>query len=98
MFSKLKFVTVELTTPKGSVFSGQTGGVELRTEDGVIAINPQEESYLNLPHTTQLTLRVGTEFLTFALKNAAASLREGQLVVLAEEVQPVTAVPISGAP
>ena len=89
MFAKLKEVMVELSTPKGSVFSGQAGGVELRTTDGVIAINPQEESYLNLTQTTQITLRVGTEFVSFVLKNAAASLRDGQLTVLAEDICPL---------
>jgi len=87
MFRKLKSVMVEMNTPKGSVFSGPTDGVELRTTDGAIAINPQDESYLNLTQTTQITLRVGTEFLTYVLKNAAASLREGRLTVLAETIR-----------
>ena len=97
MFRKLKNVMVELSTPKGSVFSGQAGSVELRTTDGVIAINPQEESYLNLTQTTQITLRVGTEFLSFVLKNAAASLRDGCLTVLAEEAEPMSAASVSSA-
>ena len=97
MFRKTKSVRVELSTPQGSVFSGQAGGVELLTTDGVIAIHPQDESYLNLTQTTQITLRVGTEFLSFVLKNAAASLREGRLTVLAEEVQPMPAAPVSAA-
>ena len=97
MFRKLKTVMVELNTPKGSVFSGAAGGVELRTTDGVIAINPREESYLNMTRTTEVTLRVGTEFLSFVLKNAAASLRDGRLTVLAEEVERVPAAPVSAA-
>jgi F0F1-type ATP synthase epsilon subunit len=86
MFRKLKTVMVELNTPRGSVFSGPASGVELRTTDGAIAINPRAESYLNLTHTTELTLRVGTGFIHFALKNAAACLRNGRLTVLAEEI------------
>lgn len=78
---------VELNTPAGSVFSAHADGVELRTTDGVIAIRPGEESYLNLTETTQITLRVGTEFLSFALKNAAASLRDGRLIVVAESIR-----------
>jgi F0F1-type ATP synthase epsilon subunit len=97
MFQKLKSVLVELSTPKGSVFSGRAGGVEMRTTDGVIAINPREESYLNLTQTTEITLRVGTEFLSFLLKNAAASLRDGCLTVLAEEIQPMPAAPVAAA-
>lgn len=96
MFRKLKTVMVELSTPRGSVFSGPAGGVELRTTDGTIAINPREESYLNLTRTTEITLRVGTEFLRFRLKNAAASLREGQLTVLAEEIYAADAPVCSG--
>lgn len=91
MFRKLKSVRVELHTPQGSVFSGQAGGVELRTTDSVIAINPREASYLNLTQTTQIMLRVGPALLSFVLKNAAASLRDGRLSVLAEEVRPMPA-------
>jgi F0F1-type ATP synthase epsilon subunit len=94
MSRSLKTLIVELNTPKGSVFSGLAAGVELRTTDGVIAINPQEESYLNLTQTTQITLRVGTEFLDFVLKNAAASLREGMLTVLAEDIQRTPSEPV----
>lgn len=65
------------------------GNVDLRTTDGVVAINPQEESYLSLTGTTHITLRVGTEFLDFVLKNAAAGLRDGLLTVLAEDIQPL---------
>ena len=79
---------VELSTAKGTVFSAQADGVELRTTDGVIAITPREESYLNLTHTTEITLRVGTEFHTFALENAAACLRDGCLTVIAESIEP----------
>jgi F0F1-type ATP synthase epsilon subunit len=89
---------VELSTPLGSVFSGHADGVDMETTDGAIAINPQDESYLNLTQMTQITLRVGTEFLSFALKNAAASLRDGQLTVLAEEAQPNSTAQKSGAP
>ena len=85
-------MTVEINTPAGSVFSGHADGVELRTTDGVIAIQPGEEkSYMNLTQATQLTLRVGAEFQSFALKNAAASLRDGRVIVVAEEAQELPA-------
>jgi F0F1-type ATP synthase epsilon subunit len=86
MFRNLKAIMVALNTSGGSVFSGHADEVEMRTTDGTIAINPRQESYLHLTLTTEITLRVGTEFLSFALKNAAASLREGRLTVLAEEI------------
>ena len=85
-------MTVEINTPAGSVFSGHADGVELRTTDGVIAIQPGEEkSYMNLTQATHLTLRVGAEFQSFALKNAAASLRDGRVIVVAEEIQELPA-------
>lgn len=90
MAPNIQSVLVELSTPHGNVFSVQAEGVELRTTDGVIAINPQDESYLNLTQMTQLTLRFGTEFVTYRLKNAAASLRTGRLTVLAEEIERTT--------
>ena len=97
MFCKPQNVMlVELNTPQGSIFSGHADGVELRTTDGVIAIRPDEESYLNLTQTTQITLRVGTEFLIFALENAAASLRDGRLTVLAERICRVEPDAIAG--
>lgn len=87
---------VELNTPQGSIFSGQADGAELRTTDGVIAIRPDEESYLNLTQTTQITLRVGTEFLIFSLENAAASLRDGRLTVIAEHIRRIEPQAIAG--
>jgi F0F1-type ATP synthase epsilon subunit len=86
MSRKLKDIMVELRTPKGLCFSGGASSIELRTTDGLIAINPQEESYLSLVHTTAITLRCGTEFRRFLLKNATASLRSGKLTVLAEHI------------
>ena len=70
------------------MFSGRADGVELQTADGMIAINPGQESYLNLSQTTQITLKCGEEFHTFAVQNAAASFRKGKLTVLAESVNP----------
>ena len=89
MLRSLKTVVVELSTPQGPVFSGNAVGVELRTNDGTITIGPRDENYLNLTRTTEITLRVGTEFTRFVLKNAAASLREGRITVLAEEIHAV---------
>ena len=89
MFRQPKNVMVELSTPKGSVFSGRAKGVEIRTTDGQIAINPCEESYLHLTQVTHVTLRIGTKFRSFALRNAAASLRRGQFTVIAEEICPL---------
>jgi F0F1-type ATP synthase epsilon subunit len=90
---------VDLNTPGGSVFSGHADGVELRTTDGVIAIQSgAEKSYINLTETTEITLRINGDFRAFALKNAAASLRDGRLTLIAEEVQPLPAKQAHAAP
>ena len=80
---------VELNTPGGNTFSGSAGGVEMRTTDGAITLRPGEESYLNLTHATQVVLRIGTEFVTFEIENAAASFRDGRLTILAETIRRV---------
>ena len=80
-------MVVELNTPRGSVFSGHADDAELRTTDGVITIQPAKQSYLNLTEVTQIRLRIGTGFISYMLKNAAASLRDGRLTVLAEEIR-----------
>lgn len=81
-------IRVELSTPRGRIFSGVASAVELRTGEGLIAITPWEKNYLSLMRTTEMTVRVGREFHTFVLENATASLSEGQLTVLAEEIHP----------
>ena len=80
---------VELSTARGMVFDRQADGAELRTTDGVITIEPGDENYLNLTETTQIRLRIGTEFITFVLENAAANLGDGRLTVLAESIRRV---------
>ena len=89
MLPNFKTILVDLNTPTGSAYSGSAEGVEIQTVSGVIAIHPQNEMYLHLGHPTHITLRVGTEFLTFLLTNAAASHRDGHLTVVAEKIQRV---------
>jgi len=84
-------IRVELTTPRGRVFSGVASSIELRTAEGLIAITPFEKSYLSMLHTTEITLRIGNEFRAFLLENATAGLVEGRFTVLAEEIRPAQA-------
>jgi F0F1-type ATP synthase epsilon subunit len=80
-------IRVELTTPRGRVFSGVASSIELRTAGGLIAITPFEKSYLSMLHTTEIRLRIGSEFRAFVLENANASLSDGLLTVLAEKIR-----------
>jgi F0F1-type ATP synthase epsilon subunit len=81
-----KDLLVELNTSEGTVFSGPADDVELKTTEGVIAINPREGNYLSFTQITHLTLRIGGEFLDFLMQNASASVRDGKLTVLAEAI------------
>jgi hypothetical protein len=93
MFRVVKNVIVELNTAKGCIFSVHAAAVELRASEAIIAINPDSESYFNMSEATQITMRVGTEFLSFMLKNAAAKLQDGQLTIIAEEAVRVAETP-----
>ncbi len=88
MLRRLKNITVELATHRGVVFTGISSSIELRTTDGTIAITPHQGSYLSMIHPSEMTLRIGGEFKTFALQNATAGLRDGKLTVLAESICP----------
>lgn len=83
-----KVISVDLCTAKGSAFSCLAEGVEIRTVD-VLSINPQTQTYLTLSQSTQITALVEHKFLTFELCNAAASLQEGRLTVIAEKIRQV---------
>jgi F0F1-type ATP synthase epsilon subunit len=93
MFRVVKNVVVELNTANGCVFSVQAAAVELRASEATIAINPDSESYFNMSEASQISMRVGTEFLSFALKNAAAKLQDGRLTIMAEEAVRVAEAP-----
>lgn len=87
MFRNLQSIKVELTTAKGFAFIGYTDGVELQAINGVLAINPRSVSYMNILHISRITLRVGAEFTTYALENAAGGLQQGRLTIIAEDIQ-----------
>jgi hypothetical protein len=89
MFHIVKSVIVELNTAEGHVFTVQAEAVELRATEATIAINADNESYYTMNEATGMMLRVGEEFLSFALRNAAAKLRDGQLIIVAEDARRV---------
>ena len=80
---------VELQTPHGVLLEGATEGVEMRTNDGIIEIRPGQDSQISLVSTTEITLRMDGKVLRYALKNAAAGLRDGRLTILAETARPL---------
>lgn len=81
-------VAIEISTPAGVFFAGPSSAVDLHSIDVAIHIEPTGESYLTLLRLTEITIRQGSEFLSFLLENATASVKVGQLIVLAENIRP----------
>lgn len=84
-------LTVELSTPQGPVFSGETSSVELRTGDGSVLVLPPGEAIISMIASSTITLRQKTEFTSFHLQNASVGLHGHRLTILAEVVEPAEA-------
>ena len=82
-------LTVELHTASGRVFTGIATSIDVRTEDGSVHIGPNEESYLNMVHATEITLQTADGPCVFLLENAAAGLTGRTFTVLAESIRRV---------
>ena len=92
-------LTVELNTASGRVFTGIATSIDVRTQDGSVHIGPNEESYLNMVHATEITLQTVDGPCVFVLENAAAGLTDRTFTVLAESIRRVEpeALPESAA-
>jgi F0F1-type ATP synthase epsilon subunit len=82
-------LTVELNTASGRVFAGIATSIDVRTEDGSVHIGPNEASYLNMVHATEITLQTADGPCVFILKNAAAGLTGRTFTVIAESIRRV---------
>ena len=82
-------LTVELNTASGRFFTGIATSIDVRTEDGSVHIGPNEESYLNMVHATEITLQTADGHCVFVLVNAVAGLKGRTFTVLAESIRRV---------
>ena len=80
---------VKLSTPRGPFYSATALSIDVRTEDGSVHINPRDESYLNMIHATEITLRTADGPCVFVLENAVAGLKGRTFTVLAESIRRV---------
>lgn len=80
-------LTVELNTPGGRFFTATASSIDVRTEDGSIHVNSGEESFLNMIHATEITLRTAEGTYIFDLENAVAGLKGRTFTVLAERIR-----------
>lgn len=82
----MKHLSVKLSTATGCVFSGSASSLEVRTDDGNIHFNSNEESFLSLLRATEVTVQTPDGPRLFALDNAVAGLRGHNFTVLAESI------------
>ena len=82
-------LTVELSTPRGRVFSATASSIDVRTEDGSVHITPCEESYLSMTRATEITFQTAEGSCVFMLENAVAGLKGRTFTVLAERIRRV---------
>ena len=82
-------MTIELSTPKGRVFTAVAASIDVRTENGSVHINPSDGNYLNMIRATEITILTGNDRCVFMLENAVAGLKGDQFTVLAERIQRV---------
>ncbi len=83
-----KDIAVEIHTEHGPVFIGDSSSVEMRTDDGTVLLIPAGNTYMSMLQRSTITLRCGSVFKTFDLKNATAGLHGRHLTVLAGEISP----------
>ncbi|MGV3531385.1 MAG: hypothetical protein ACO1QR_03375 [Chthoniobacteraceae bacterium] len=89
MSDNLPAISVELSTPRGKYLAWRCSAIELSSVDGSIEINPSAGNYLSLLKATRVTLRSRGVFYSYVLENATANLKDGCLIVLAEEIRQI---------
>lgn len=85
----MKNLSVKLSTATGCIFSGSASSLDVRTDDGSIHINSNEESFLSMVHATEVTVQTPDGPRVFALDNAVAGLKGHIFTVLAESIHPL---------
>ncbi len=83
----MNHLSVQLSTATGCVFSGSALSLDLRTANGSIHLNSNEESFLNMLHATEVTVQTPDGPMVFTLDNAVAGLKGHNFTVLAESVR-----------
>jgi|SRR6516165_2411663 F0F1-type ATP synthase epsilon subunit len=91
-------LNLRLATPSGDVFFGPVSEVSLRTSQGTVQLSAGNPTYLGRILTGRIDLRVGSEWLGYAIFDASASTHAGTLTVLAVEVRRFEASPRGSPP
>ena len=76
-------LNLRLATPSGDVFFGPVSEVSLRASEGIVQLSPGNPTYLGRILTGRIDVRVGSEWLGYAIFDASASTHAGTLTVMA---------------
>ena len=79
-------MNLRLATPCGDVFFGPVSEVSLKTSQGIVQLSAGNPTYLSTIVAGRIDVRIGSEWLQFAIFDASASAHDGTLTVMAGEV------------
>lgn len=80
---------MELSTAGGHLWSGRVISVGIKLVDGSIDFTSPSVTYLHLGSHSVIRWRSAQASFAFAVTLAAASLEDGRLTIMAEEIIPV---------
>jgi len=89
MLKSPREVFTHLSTPAGVVFAGPVEAAEFRSQKTTVQLVPGQATYFGTIEKAEIVLRIGREYLVFSVVNGTASVKEGELTVLAEAILPV---------
>lgn len=90
-------ISVELTTPLGQVFGGDVSSAEISLATGTIQMEAGHTTYFGLVAAAEVTLRLGRRHRYFAVTNAAISIENRRVTVLAEIIRKTPPFPANCA-
>jgi len=91
-------MNLRLATPCGDVFFGPVSEVSLKTSQGIVQLSAGNPTYLGRIVAGRIDIRIGSEWLQFAIFDASASVHDGDLTVMAVEVCRLEASPRGRTP
>lgn len=90
-------IPVELTTPLGKVFAGEVCSAEISLATGTMRLEAGHTIYFGLVAAAEVTLGLGKRHRYFAVTNAAISMQNRRVTVLAEAIREVPPLPVNCA-
>lgn len=90
-------IAVELATPRGNVFVGMATTVEISPATGTMQMETGRTTYFGLVPVADVTLRLENQHRYFTATQAAISIQDRRVTVLAEVIQQTPPLPANCA-